>query len=185
MGPLGVVEVHPSDNDPLGHEAVGEFLQVDGLVFEQTPNRWLNDVVDAPGLAVDRDPGAGYPLTAGGREAGELAATVGVEAPWHTVAGLLRRRHEGSRFGSVSATWSGSKEDIETRVSRLPKTPRLHEKGRVEGTREMVVRSNYIVVYTEDAKLRPYGVSCMPAGSGPEHEIGHPVYRPEQEAKRH
>ena len=43
------------------------------------------------------------------------------------------------------------KDDIETKVSRLPRNPRLYRTGRVEGTREMVVRSNYIVVYTEDA----------------------------------
>ena len=42
-------------------------------------------------------------------------------------------------------------EDIEAKVSRLPKNPRLYRSGRVEGTREMVVRSNYLVVYTEDA----------------------------------
>lgn len=44
------------------------------------------------------------------------------------------------------------KEDIETKVSRLPENPRLYRKGRVEGTREMLVRSNYLVVYTEDAE---------------------------------
>ena len=44
------------------------------------------------------------------------------------------------------------KDDIETKVSRLRQNPRLYRKGRVEGTREMVVRSNYLVVYTEDAE---------------------------------
>ena len=43
------------------------------------------------------------------------------------------------------------KEDIETRVLRLRDNPRLYRAGRVAGTREMVVRSNYIVVYAEDA----------------------------------
>lgn len=43
------------------------------------------------------------------------------------------------------------KEDIETKVSRLRDNPRLYRVGRVAGTREMVVRSNYIVVYAEDA----------------------------------
>lgn len=43
------------------------------------------------------------------------------------------------------------KRDIETRVSRLRENPRLYRAGRVAGTREMVVRSNYIVVYAEDA----------------------------------
>ena len=41
------------------------------------------------------------------------------------------------------------KEDIETKVSRLRDNPRLYRVGRVDGTREMVVRSNYIVVYAE------------------------------------
>ena len=43
------------------------------------------------------------------------------------------------------------KEDIETGVLRLRDNPRLYRAGRVTGTREMVVRSNYIVVYAEDA----------------------------------
>ena len=42
------------------------------------------------------------------------------------------------------------KEDIETGVSNLRVNPRLYGAGRMEGTREMVVRSNYIVVYAED-----------------------------------
>ena len=42
------------------------------------------------------------------------------------------------------------KEDIETKVSRLRDNPRLYRVGRVEGTREMVVHSNYLVVYAED-----------------------------------
>ena len=43
------------------------------------------------------------------------------------------------------------KEDIETGVSSLRVNPRLYGAGRVQDTREMVVRSNYIVVYAEDA----------------------------------
>ena len=42
------------------------------------------------------------------------------------------------------------KEDIERKVSRLRENPRLYRIGRVAGTREMVVNSNYIVVYTDD-----------------------------------
>ena len=44
------------------------------------------------------------------------------------------------------------KEDIETKVSRLRGNPRLYRVGRVDGTREMVVRSNHIVVYAEDPR---------------------------------
>ncbi|HEY1783164.1 MAG TPA: type II toxin-antitoxin system RelE/ParE family toxin [Roseiarcus sp.] len=41
------------------------------------------------------------------------------------------------------------KDDIEAKVSALPDHPRLYRAGRVKGTREMVVRSNYLVIYTE------------------------------------
>ena len=40
-------------------------------------------------------------------------------------------------------------DEIETKVARLPQNPRLYRLGRVEGTREMVVRPNYLVVYAE------------------------------------
>lgn len=43
------------------------------------------------------------------------------------------------------------KDDIEARAAKLPENPMLYRAGRIEGTREMVVRENYIVVYTEDA----------------------------------
>ena len=43
------------------------------------------------------------------------------------------------------------KDDIEVKAAKLPEFPRLYRAGRVEGTREMVARANYIVVYTEDA----------------------------------
>ena len=42
------------------------------------------------------------------------------------------------------------KDDIETKVSRLRQNPRLYRVGRVAGTREMVVRSNYLVIYAEN-----------------------------------
>ena len=41
------------------------------------------------------------------------------------------------------------KDEIEEKASRLPLRPKLHRPGRVAGTREMVVRPNYIVVYAE------------------------------------
>ena len=44
------------------------------------------------------------------------------------------------------------KDEIETKVSRLPVHPKLYRAGRVPGTREMVVRNNYLVIYTEDEK---------------------------------
>lgn len=44
------------------------------------------------------------------------------------------------------------KDDIEAKASALPEHPKLYRVGRVVGTREMVVRSNYIVVYAEDSR---------------------------------
>ena len=42
------------------------------------------------------------------------------------------------------------KDEIESKTSRLPEHPRLYRVGRVAGTREMVVRPNYIVIYAEN-----------------------------------
>ena len=42
------------------------------------------------------------------------------------------------------------KEEIENKTSCLPDNPKLYRTGRVDGTREMVVRPNYIVIYAED-----------------------------------
>ena len=43
------------------------------------------------------------------------------------------------------------KDEIEAKTSRLPDNPQLYRVGRVDGTREMVVQPNYIVIYAEDA----------------------------------
>ena len=44
------------------------------------------------------------------------------------------------------------KDDIEEKTSKLVEHPRLYKAGRLPGTREMLVRRNYIVVYAEDAR---------------------------------
>jgi len=44
------------------------------------------------------------------------------------------------------------KDDIESCTARLPEYPKLYRAGRVAGTREMVVRTNYVVVYAEDIR---------------------------------
>jgi toxin ParE1/3/4 len=44
------------------------------------------------------------------------------------------------------------KDEIEAKAAKLPRHPKLYRPGRVTGTREMVVRSNYVVVYAEDAR---------------------------------
>jgi addiction module RelE/StbE family toxin len=43
--------------------------------------------------------------------------------------------------------------EIEAKAAKLSERPKLYRPGRVAGTREMVVRSNYIVVYAEDASI--------------------------------
>lgn len=42
------------------------------------------------------------------------------------------------------------KDEIEDKTSRLPEHPQMYRPGRVHGTREMVVRPNYVVVYSEN-----------------------------------
>ncbi len=41
------------------------------------------------------------------------------------------------------------KDEIEDKTSRLTEHPKMYRVDRVEGTRELVVRRNYIVVYAE------------------------------------
>ena len=42
------------------------------------------------------------------------------------------------------------KDDIEAKVAKLPEFPKIGRPGRIEGTRELVVWANYIIVYQED-----------------------------------
>ncbi|MDL2286870.1 type II toxin-antitoxin system RelE/ParE family toxin [Desulfococcaceae bacterium OttesenSCG-928-F15] len=49
------------------------------------------------------------------------------------------------------------KDEIELKVSRLISRPLLYKKGRIAGTREMLVRKNYIVVYA----VQNQGVSVL------------------------
>jgi len=44
------------------------------------------------------------------------------------------------------------KDDIEAKAADLAKHPKLYRTGRVSGTREMVVRTNYVVIYKEDVR---------------------------------
>jgi toxin ParE1/3/4 len=43
------------------------------------------------------------------------------------------------------------KDDIEAKARKLPDFPKMGRLGRVEGTRELVVLANYLLVYQEDA----------------------------------
>ena len=44
-------------------------------------------------------------------------------------------------------------DEIEAKTEKLRHRPKLYRRGRVAGTREMVVRSNYLVIYAEDAQV--------------------------------
>ncbi len=87
MGPLGVVEVDPFADDLFSPEAIGQFVQVDGLVFEQPPEPLDEDVVHAAAPAIHRDRHTGILERAHEVEAGELAALVRVEDPRLAVSG--------------------------------------------------------------------------------------------------
>ncbi len=43
--------------------------------------------------------------------------------------------------------------DIEAKIAQLVDNPKLYQVGRVEGTREMLVRKSYAVVYAEEIGL--------------------------------
>lgn len=44
-------------------------------------------------------------------------------------------------------------EEIQGKVAQLPAHPKRCRTGRVEGTRELIVRPNYIVVYAENTAV--------------------------------
>jgi addiction module RelE/StbE family toxin len=44
------------------------------------------------------------------------------------------------------------KDEIEAKAAKLPDHPLNYREGRIPGTREMVVRSNYVVIYAVDAR---------------------------------
>ncbi len=41
-------------------------------------------------------------------------------------------------------------EELEAKTEQLPKHPKLYKPGRIKGTREMIVRPSYVVVYRQD-----------------------------------
>ena len=45
MRPLGVVEVDPLINDPLGDKAISHFMQIDSLVYKRAPQTFDKDGV--------------------------------------------------------------------------------------------------------------------------------------------
>ena len=64
------------------------------------------------------------------------------------------------------------KDEIEAKAGELTRNPRMYQAGRVSGTREIVIRKNYILVYSGIfwyiLKLRTrsrYCVCCMPLRS--------------------
>lgn len=55
MRPLGVVEANPVIDDPLGLEAVGDFMQINGLLLEGSPEPFDEDVVKVAPPSIHRD----------------------------------------------------------------------------------------------------------------------------------
>ena len=45
------------------------------------------------------------------------------------------------------------KDEIADKAAKLPENPKKYRLGRVDGTREMIVRPSYIVVYAENPKV--------------------------------
>ncbi len=45
------------------------------------------------------------------------------------------------------------KDDIEAKAKKLPDFPKIGRPGRIEGTRELVIWSNYILVYQESTLI--------------------------------
>ena len=41
------------------------------------------------------------------------------------------------------------KDEIESKTAQLPAHPKLYKPGRMKGTREMVIRPNYVVIYQD------------------------------------
>ncbi len=80
MGPFSVVEVHPLADNLFGLEAVGQFMQVDGFIFERAPQTFDEDVVHAPAPPIHGDRDLGGFKNAGEVKAGELASLISVEA---------------------------------------------------------------------------------------------------------
>ena len=62
------------------------------------------------------------------------------------------------------------KDDIETRVSRLPENPRLYRVGRVDGTREMVVLPTTSSSMPRTLTESRYSGFCTRPSSGPRRE---------------
>ncbi len=79
MRPLAIVQADPLADDALGSEAVRQFVQIDGLVFQRAPQTFDEDVVQAAAPSVHRDRDLGVPEYAGEAGTGELASLVCVE----------------------------------------------------------------------------------------------------------
>jgi toxin ParE1/3/4 len=58
------------------------------------------------------------------------------------------------------------KDEIETRVSEVARFPQMYKLGRVAGTREMVVRPNFIVDTLKMQRACPYCACYMRHSSG-------------------
>ena len=85
-----VVKGEPFADHAVRDEAIGQLMQIDRLVFEQTPQPLDEDIVHAASPAVHRDRDVRALEHAGEVEAGELAALIGVEDFRFSVFGQRR-----------------------------------------------------------------------------------------------
>ncbi len=73
MGPSGVLECHPILNDAPGLESIGDFLKVDGLLLQGSPQAFNEDVFDVSSPSVHRDAHAHLVQRGDPGRSGELA----------------------------------------------------------------------------------------------------------------
>ena len=87
MGTLIVVEVDPIVDNLSGCEAIGQFKEIDGLIFEGAPQAFNENVVHATTPAIHRDFDFCIFEHSGKVGAGELAALIGIENLRFAVSG--------------------------------------------------------------------------------------------------
>ena len=78
MGPLGVIERHPVADHAPCLEPVADFLEIDGFLFQGSPQALDEDVVHAPTAPIHRHPNACLSQRGDPGRSGELRSLIGV-----------------------------------------------------------------------------------------------------------
>ena len=86
MRTLCVVEVDPVTDDPLCLEPVGDFVQVNGLLFQGPPQSFDKDVVEISAPAIHRDFGVGFSQSSDPASTCVLTALIRVHYIWLAVS---------------------------------------------------------------------------------------------------